>query len=150
MNATRQKLWLWTGGSLGLAVISVLEILEKSAPADELAYASALFVGTVVLGMTSTAMACRYYLNGTDARAGANPPALAEWLVTLIIRRRSENLLGDLEERFHRHVETRGLRRARWLYWAEVLKSILPILWAKARSLGLIAAIAEIWRRAHS
>jgi hypothetical protein len=81
----------------------------------------------------------------------ANPPSIAEWLVALIVpKRRSESVLGDLEERFHRHVETRGLRRARWLYWAEALRSIAPILWAKAKGLGLIAAVAEIWRRTHS
>jgi hypothetical protein len=80
-----------------------------------------------------------------------NPPAIAEWLVTLIIpKRRSESLLGDLAERFHRHVETCGLRRARALYWAEALRSILPILLSAAKKLGVIAAIAEIWRRSHS
>jgi len=80
-----------------------------------------------------------------------NPPGVAEWLVALIIpKRRSEGLLGDLEERFHRHVKTRGLRRARALYWAEVSRSILPLVSAKARKLGLIAVIAEIWRRSHS
>jgi hypothetical protein len=81
----------------------------------------------------------------------ANPPSIAEWPVALIVpKRRSESMLGDLEERFHRHVETRGLRRARWLYWAEALRSIAPILSAKSKGLGLIAAIAEIWRRTHS
>jgi hypothetical protein len=81
----------------------------------------------------------------------SNPPIVAEWLVALIImKRRSDGLLGDLAERFDRHVATRGLRRARALYWAEALRSILPILWAKAKKLGVIAAIAEIWRTAHS
>jgi hypothetical protein len=79
------------------------------------------------------------------------PPGVAEWFVALIVpMRRSDGVLGDLEERFHRHVETRGLRRARWLYWAEALQSIAPILWTKAKRLGMIAAIAEIWRRFHS
>jgi hypothetical protein len=75
-----------------------------------------------------------------------NPPGFAEWLLVLIIPRRSAQL-GCLEERFHRHVDTRGLRRTRALYWAEVMRSILPILWTKARKLGVIALIAEIWRR---
>jgi hypothetical protein len=81
----------------------------------------------------------------------ANPPGIAEWLVALVVAKRSsDGLLGDLEERFHRHVETRGLQRAQWLYWAEALRSIAPILWTKAKRLGMIAAIAEIWRRTHS
>jgi hypothetical protein len=88
--------------------------------------------------------------SGTQ-RSSFNPPGGAEWLVVLIVSKRSsDGMLGDLEERFHRHVETHGLRRARWLYWAEVLRSIAPILWAKTKRLGMIAAIAEIWRRTHS
>jgi hypothetical protein len=81
----------------------------------------------------------------------ANPPAIAEWLVALVVAKRSsDGLLGDLEERFHSHAETRGLQRAQWLYWAEVSRSIAPIVWTKAKRLGMIAAIAEIWRRTHS
>jgi hypothetical protein len=90
-------------------------------------------------------------LRSEGRRPPINPPGIAEWFVALIVlRRSSDGLLGDLEERFHRHVETRGLRRARWLYWAEALRSIAPILWGKAKGLGLIAAVAEIWRRTHS
>jgi hypothetical protein len=79
-----------------------------------------------------------------------HPPGIAEVLITLIVPDgRSEPLLGDFEERFHRHVETRGLKMAKALYWAEVLRSILPILVAKAKKLGVIAVIAELWRRSH-
>jgi hypothetical protein len=80
-----------------------------------------------------------------------SPPLIAEWFVAAIIpKHRSESVLGDLAEWFHKHVETRGLQRARALYWAQALRSILPIVWAKARKLGLIAAVAEIWRRSQS
>jgi hypothetical protein len=80
-----------------------------------------------------------------------NPPGLAEWLITLLVpNRRAETLLGDFEQRFNRHIETRGLRMARALYWGEVLRSILPLVIVKAKKLGVIAVIAEIWRRSHS
>jgi hypothetical protein len=47
----------------------------------------------------------------------ANRPGIAEWLVaSFVAKRSSDGLLGDLEERFHSHVETRGLQRAQWLY----------------------------------
>jgi hypothetical protein len=77
-----------------------------------------------------------------------NPPGLAEWLVALVApKRRADAVLGDLEERFHRNVDSLGLRRARARYWAEALRSIGPILWMKAKQLGLLALVAEIWRR---
>jgi hypothetical protein len=77
-----------------------------------------------------------------------NPPALAEWLVALIVpRRRADAVLGDLEERFQRDAASRGLRRARLRYWAEALRSVGPIVWIKAKRLGFLALVAEIWRR---
>ena len=85
-----------------------------------------------------------------EAGVQTKPPAIAEWLVTLFVSKRTEALLGDLEERFHRHVGTRGLRRARALYWAEVLRSIAPMLIVKAKKLGVVALLAELWRRTSS
>jgi hypothetical protein len=80
-----------------------------------------------------------------------NPPGLAEWLITLLVpSRRADTLLGDFEERFHRNIEMRGCKMARALYWAEVLRSISPLVIAKGKRLGVIAVIAEIWRRSHS
>ena len=151
VKATRQKLWLATASSVITAVITggVAALMERGI------FGAAILAVTISMGMASTVVAAHtfytLYYRRSDAHARANPPAIAEWLIILIIsKRRAESFLGDMEERFRRHVEARGLRRARWLYWAEVLKSILPILWAKARSLGLIAASAEIWRRTHS
>jgi hypothetical protein len=89
--------------------------------------------------------------NEAPAAARVNPPFFAEWLITLLMpSRRADGLLGDLEEKFNRNVKARGLRQAQWLYLAEVLRSIFPILWTKAKKLGLIAVIAEMWRRTHS
>jgi hypothetical protein len=80
-----------------------------------------------------------------------NPPLTAECLIALLVpSRRAAAMLGDLEEKFSRNIETRGERHARWLYWFEAWHSIGPLLWAKAKKLGLIAVIAEMWRRMHS
>jgi hypothetical protein len=57
-----------------------------------------------------------------------HPPALAEWLLTLLVsKRKSEALLGDFAEKFHENVTRRGRQRAAWLYWAQVLNSIGPL-----------------------
>jgi hypothetical protein len=86
-----------------------------------------------------------------DLRDPVSPPSRAEWLIALLVpKRRVDSVLGDLAERFQRHVAIYGLRRARNLYWAEALRSVLPIAWAKAKKLGMIAAVAELWRRTHS
>jgi hypothetical protein len=83
-----------------------------------------------------------------ESPSPANPPGLAEWLIILIVpRRRADAVLGDLEERFQRDVGIRGLRRAQLRYWAEALRSTGPILWMKAKRLGFLALVAEIWRR---
>lgn len=64
------------------------------------------------------------------------PPALAEAVLVLLIdKRRSDALLGDLEERFHRDRMTRGLRHARLLYWSRALASIRPLLWPAMKRL---------------
>jgi hypothetical protein len=73
------------------------------------------------------------------------PPAYAEWVVALLApRRTADALLGDLEEQFHRNRSTRGLRRARWLYRAQVLNSIAPLLWAAAKRIGVVALLGRM------
>jgi hypothetical protein len=76
------------------------------------------------------------------------PPSSAEWLLTLLVsRRKADGLLGDLEERFYRNCKNRGPRRARWLYWAETLRSIAPLLWSAAKRIGVVAVVAAAARR---
>lgn len=78
----------------------------------------------------------------------AAPPASAEWLLTLLLKRhRVDALLGDLEELFHRDCGARGDRRARWLYWARVLRSVAPLLWSAIKKAGIFAAVADVARR---
>jgi len=76
------------------------------------------------------------------------PPTMGEALLVLFCpKNRVDAVIGDLEERFHEHIKSKGKRRARLLYWAAVLRSIGPVLWIKLRRAGLIALLLEIGRR---
>jgi hypothetical protein len=82
------------------------------------------------------------------ARAQRTPPGLAEALVVLFgPKRRVDAILGDLTERFNEELAQKGLKRARLLFWARVLRSIGPLLWAKIRKFGVFVTIYEIGRR---
>lgn len=158
LQAIKPNVWIRRAADLGGAFGGLLIALWW-----ETTTAWTLFNFVLILGLFTPAVLDVYTKRTrSDADAGdaelqsgsqrliINPPVIAEWFVALIIpKRRSDSLMGDLAERFHRHVETRGLRRAKALYWAEALRSIFPILFAKAKKLGVIAAIAEIWRRTH-
>ena len=50
-------------------------------------------------------------------------------------------LIGDLEQQFKAQIVKFGLRRARWLYRSDMLRSIGPLLWQATKRLG-IAALA--------
>jgi hypothetical protein len=76
------------------------------------------------------------------------PPGLAEAVVVLFgPKRRVDAILGDLTERFNEELAQKGLKRARLLFWARVLRSIGPLLWAKIRKAGVFVTICEIGRR---
>jgi len=76
------------------------------------------------------------------------PPAMGEALLVLFSpKNRVDAVMGDLEERFHEHIKTKGKRRAKVLYWAAILHSIGPLLWVKLRRAGLIALLLEISHR---
>jgi hypothetical protein len=80
--------------------------------------------------------------------AHVNPPGLGEALLIIFApTRRADAMLGDLAERFNDDVEKKGLKRARLLYWARVLRSIGPMIWAKVRKAGIFVAMYEIGRR---
>jgi hypothetical protein len=76
------------------------------------------------------------------------PPVIGEFLIELFCtKNRVDAVMGDLEERFHEQVRSKGEQRARLLYWAGLLRSIGPLLWVKVRKAGLIALLFEIGRR---
>jgi hypothetical protein len=71
-----------------------------------------------------------------------DPPGLAEFLLVLFTpKRRAKYIIGDLGEQFARKCEELGHDRAvRW-YWAEMLRSLWPLLWraiCKAMKWGAI------------
>ena len=55
----------------------------------------------------------------------SNPPKWADWLIEkLCASHLVEELQGDLHEAFHWRVEKKGLKRARWLFIFEVIRSL--------------------------
>lgn len=58
-------------------------------------------------------------------KPGHHPPSWADRLLAFLCRAdEADEILGDLHEAFHWRVHEYGLRRARWLFILEVLKSI--------------------------
>ena len=73
-----------------------------------------------------------------------DPPKLADFLISLIPIKHRENPAGDLEEDYwNRLIPRHGLRKARFLFWAQVAYALLGFL---ARPLAQIAGIGWIAR----
>jgi hypothetical protein len=71
-----------------------------------------------------------------------SPPAAAEFLFAIFGPKACvETMLGDLAELFAADCVKRGHRRAQLLYWSRTLRSILPLVIAKLRTWGIIAAV---------
>jgi len=67
------------------------------------------------------------------------PPTSAEFIARLFIPRENRDaILGDLEEDYHKHVEKLGERRAKLIYWADVIRSIWPFVSAFVLKLSLL------------
>jgi hypothetical protein len=70
------------------------------------------------------------------------PPRLADFLMSLIPLKHRANLPGDLEEDYwNRFLPRHGLKKARFLFWAHVVYSILGFL---VRPLAGIAGLGWI------
>jgi hypothetical protein len=64
-----------------------------------------------------------------SARVVAEPPPVAEFLLGMCLpSRRVEHVVGDMNERFVRDCERYGVRRAKRLYWSQVLRSVGPLV----------------------
>jgi hypothetical protein len=75
------------------------------------------------------------------------PPSLAEFLFALCgPKDRIETMLGDLQEFYEVDCKMKGIRRAKALYWARALRSVLPLLILKLRNWGALAALVEYGR----
>jgi len=96
---------------------------------------------------TLYALAARSVLMDTGAELpplALDPPQLAEFLLALIPVKHRENLQGDLEQEYrNRFIPRHGLRKARFLYWVQVIYAFLGFL---ARPLAGIVGIRWIGR----
>lgn len=70
------------------------------------------------------------------------PPSFSEVVIMMLAKSEVRlALIGDLEQQFKAQIVKFGLRRARWLYRSDMLRSIGPLLWQATKRLG-IAALA--------
>lgn len=78
-------------------------------------------------------------VDGCPSKEQNAPPKSAEFLLHLILPKSlRETLLGDLEEEFRGVILPKfGHQRARWWYWAQVTRSILPLI------LGAVTKLAD-------
>lgn len=68
-----------------------------------------------------------------------SPPRLAEWILTRFLRTDlSEEVLGDLDEKFYETVEQKTLRKAKINYWFEAMNYLRPFALKNSRLLNSI------------
>jgi hypothetical protein len=91
------------------------------------------------------------WLKPTDALVdiSASPPLHAEYLLYLVLSRSErEAVIGDLLEEYRLRVFPRfGPSKAIIWYWSEVLRSILPFLWCRARVIVKWTFLADLLHR---
>jgi hypothetical protein len=76
------------------------------------------------------------------------PPVLGEALISLLTPKQfAQAQLGDMQEMFEGNVRRFGLKRAKRLYWYEVVRSIGPLLFSWMKRIGIIAFLVEYGRR---
>ena len=56
-----------------------------------------------------------------------------------------EALVGDAAERFGCDCQRFGRRRAVLLYWSDIVRSLLPLLWRRIRQLTVLSLIARLF-----
>jgi hypothetical protein len=84
-------------------------------------------------------------------RQSRRPPRAAEYLLVLLLPDRLiDGCLGDFEERFRQDLDARGRLFAIIRYWRRVLKSVGPLMIRFAERWGLIAFVADAFRRLFS
>ena len=89
----------------------------------------------------------RYLLIAECDSPPAAPPAIAEFLLTLLSKREHvDATVGDLNEIFERECKAFGPARARRLYWSRALRSLWPLIQrggARAIKWGMIVSILK-------
>jgi Domain of unknown function (DUF4332) len=80
-------------------------------------------------------------------RNDSTPPPLAEFLIAICAPKEvQEGLIGDLHEKFCERA-SQDYARAKRLYWAEAVRSVLPIIWSKLKRLGVFGVAVAILRK---
>lgn len=75
----------------------------------------------------------------------ARPPKTARLLVRLTVRAGDqEALLGDMEEMYHNALRDHGRTWAAICYYAQAVRSLLPLLWTSLKSAGVITAALKL------
>lgn len=84
----------------------------------------------LVKKLTNQSFSTFFELDENEKKAQSfAPPQYAEYLIYLLIPKNNrEAVLGDLEEDFHAVNKKFGLRKAQFLYWFEVIRSIWPFV----------------------
>ena len=74
------------------------------------------------------------------------PPLQAKRLLHWIMPSTdAETLAGDFQEKYSKWVDEFGQKEANWLYWKEVLRSLIPVVFQQIKKLlGLIQLIKSI------
>ena len=76
--------------------------------------------------------------NDLSVSFSEDPPTVAEWLMMIISKPEArEGRIGDLEQQFQANVKRFGLKRAKRLYWAEVIRAVGPLIFQAIKRLGL-------------
>jgi hypothetical protein len=92
--------------------------------------------------------ACAVHRNSCQSSEPHPPSATAEFLLKLCATsKRADAALGDMNERFARDYLEFGEARARRLYWAQTLRSLLPLLIQALRRGVAWVAVADALKR---
>lgn len=84
-------------------------------------------------------------MKGRGAAPGVSVPRTAEQVATLFFPRdMRESALGDLEQEFHARVVPKfGKRFARFWYWFQVFRSLLPLAFAWLAKVGAVVWLGK-------
>lgn len=83
-----------------------------------------------------------------EVPAVPRPPVNAEFVLHLLLKRSEQDaVIGDILERYIKKHERLGERRANLWFYAEVFRSVWPLLRRAASKVGGVALLGEWFRR---
>ena len=136
---------------MGIFIIDILYfpegLINRAARSKEfvlyLALANIFAINVFVRWLKSSN---RIYLKNTTSRISNKPPQLAKYLVYLLVPRKNrEAILGDLSEDFQEVRKKFGLRKAKFHYWFQVIRSIPSFIGASVIKL-LVTSISKAFK----